>query len=160
MDAKMTNFLHLALAKLLPSLLVAVLTAFITVRLSLKRFRSERWWERKADSYSRIVESIHQMKAWCEDQMESIETGREISEEKEKELRIKFNKASDEIRRAVDIGSFFISSDSEKVLRDLKKELDKAKHEQSFYEYLDYKFASLKGGLAQIQIQAKKDLGV
>lgn len=156
----MANLLDLMLTKLLPSLLVAVVTALVTVKLALKRFHSERWWEKKADSYSRIVESLHQMKAWCEDQMEYIENGREMSEEKEKDLRDKFNKASDEIRRAVDIGSFFICSESEQFMRALKKELDKAKHEPSFYEYLDFKLGVLQKGLNQIQIHAKKDLGV
>jgi len=69
MDANITIIMDLILTKLLPGLLIAVVTAIVTIHLSIKRFHSERWWERKADSYSRIVESLHQMKAWCEDQM-------------------------------------------------------------------------------------------
>lgn len=92
--------------------------------------------------------------------MDSIETGHEISENEEKELKEKFKKASDEIRRAVDIGSFFISLESEKVMKDLKKEFDKARSERSLYEYFGYKLAATKKCLEQIQFQAKKDLGV
>jgi hypothetical protein len=38
---------------------VAVLTAIITVQLSFRRFQAERWWDRKADAYSRIIEALH-----------------------------------------------------------------------------------------------------
>jgi hypothetical protein len=35
-------------------ILIAAATSWITVQLSLKRFREEKWWERKADAYSNI----------------------------------------------------------------------------------------------------------
>ena len=36
---------------------IAIVTAFLTVRLSLKQFRSERLWERKIEAYERIIVS-------------------------------------------------------------------------------------------------------
>lgn len=153
------HFVNL-LIDLLPSLAIAVITALVTVRLSLKRFYSERWWERKADTYSRIVESLHQMKAYCEDQMEYIEMGQELENDKENELRLKFKKSSDEIRRAIDIGSFFISLESQKIVQRLKDDIEKATQEPSFYEYLNSKLKCVNTSLNHIQTQAKKDLGV
>jgi hypothetical protein len=38
------------LLKLFSGLPIAVATAWVTVRLALRRFRSEHWWERKANS--------------------------------------------------------------------------------------------------------------
>ncbi|MBW2664222.1 MAG: hypothetical protein JRD93_20160 [Deltaproteobacteria bacterium] len=154
------SLFDLFLNKLFPGLLIAVTTAVITVHLSLKRFHSEQWWERKADSYSRIVESLHQIKAWCEDQLEYIEMNQDSSHDKEKELQLKFKKASNEIRRAVDIGSFFISLESERTMMTLWDEMEKAKNEPSFYEYLNSKLKCLNNGLKIIKVQAKKDLSV
>jgi len=43
---------------ILPGLIIAVATSWVTVRLSLRRFRTERWWERKADAYSDLLEKL------------------------------------------------------------------------------------------------------
>ena len=47
---------------LFTSILVAVVVAVITVRLSMKSFVSQRWWERKAEAYSKIMEQL----SYCE----------------------------------------------------------------------------------------------
>lgn len=52
----MDNFLQGFLIALMPAFLVSVITAYITVRLSVKQFSSQRWWEKKAEAYSHIIE--------------------------------------------------------------------------------------------------------
>lgn len=42
--------------------LLAVITAAVTVRLSLRNFYTEKWWERQAEAYSEILESLSHMK--------------------------------------------------------------------------------------------------
>lgn len=46
--------------EILSGLAIAVVTAWVTVRLSLKRFRSERLWERKYDAYAEILNALSQ----------------------------------------------------------------------------------------------------
>ena len=146
--------------KLFPGVLIAIITAVVTVHLSLRRFHSEQWWVRKADSYSKIVESLHQIKTYCEDQIEYIEMHEEPSDDKEKELQQKLKKASAEIRKAVDIGSFSISLEAERTMVYLLDEIEKAKNEPSFYEYLNFKLKCVNEALKSIKTQASKDLGV
>lgn len=146
--------------KLFPGVLIAIITAVVTVRLALRRFHSEQWWLRKADSYSKIVESLHQIKTYCEDQMEYVEMHEEPSDDKEKELQQKLKKASAEIRKAVDIGSFFISLEAERTMVNLWDEIEKAKNEPSFYEYLNFKLKCVNTALKSMKTQASKDLGV
>src|SRR6266536_1374619 len=55
-----------ALAAILPGLVIAVVTAIITVRLALRRFYSERWWERKAQAYSDILEALYISQAYAD----------------------------------------------------------------------------------------------
>lgn len=50
------------LLTLIPALIVGVATALVTVKLSIRKFYTERWWERRADAYSRIVEALHKHK--------------------------------------------------------------------------------------------------
>jgi len=146
--------------KHLPGLIIAIITAIIAVHLSLRRFHSEQWWVRKADSYSKIVESLHQVKAYCEDQMEYIEMHQDPSDDKEKELQQKLKKAAEQIRQAVDIGSFFISLEAERTMVRLWDEMERAKNEPSFYEYLNFKLKCVNKALKSIKTQARKDLGV
>ena len=153
-------FLFDLFIKLLPGLIIAIITAIITVHLSLRRFHSEQWWVRKADSYSKIVESLHQVKAYCEDQMGYIEMHQDPSNDEEKYLQLKLKKASEEIRRAVDIGSFFISLEAERTMLSLWDEMEKAKAEPSFYEYLNFKLKCVNNAVNLIKIQARKDLSV
>ncbi len=153
-------FLFELIIKLLPGLIIAIITAIVTVHLSLRRFHSEQWWVRKADSYSKIVKSLHQVKAYCEDQMEYIEMHQDPSDNKEKELQQKLKKAVEQIRQAVDIGSFFISLEAERTMVSLWDEMEMAKNEPSFYEYLNLKLKCVNKALKSIKTQARKDLGV
>ena len=45
------------------ALSIALVSAHITVRLALKRFRSEKRWLRKMEAYERIIEALHHLKA-------------------------------------------------------------------------------------------------
>lgn len=146
--------------KIFPGVLTAIIAAVVTVRMSLRRFHSEQWWVRKADSYSKIVESLHLIKTYCEDQIEYIEMHEEPSDDKETELQQKLKKASAEIRKAVDIGSFFISLKAEKTMMNLWDEMETAKNEPSFYEYLKFKLNCVNKALKSIKTQANEDLGV
>jgi len=44
------------------AIVIAAISSWITVQLSLRKFRAERWWERKAEAYSKIIEA--RIKMW------------------------------------------------------------------------------------------------
>ena len=54
----MINLSNFVLTQL-TSLALAFFTAYLTVKFSLKKFFTEKWWERKADAYSNIVECLY-----------------------------------------------------------------------------------------------------
>jgi hypothetical protein len=91
------------------TLFVAVVTANITVRLSLKQFYEQKWWERKMEAYSAIIDSLHHMKRCLEDWYdeavgEGIMGKSEVPEEHAKAQSRRFKEASDELKRRTDIG--------------------------------------------------------
>ncbi len=118
----MTFMLNLA-----GSLIVAVVTAVVTVKLALRRLRSERWWERKANAYSSIIESLHVMKRakvrWLEN------PDRTKDKERERELLQQYRKAQDEVNKAVDMSSFLLSGEAAEVLRQFKIEFENAEED-------------------------------
>jgi hypothetical protein len=50
------------LVDLVQGIVVAITTSLIAVKLALRRFYSEKWWEQKLSAYTRIIEALSQMK--------------------------------------------------------------------------------------------------
>jgi hypothetical protein len=48
-----------ALITLLLNIVTAVVAAIVTVRLAIRRFYAERWWERKAIAYETLLGAMH-----------------------------------------------------------------------------------------------------
>src|SRR6266498_5251425 len=102
---------------LLSGLFIAVVTSILTVRLALWRFYSEKWWERKAELYSRLMEALYDMHLYHREWLDDYESqGGEESHEKEQKrkersatLLSRHHKAQDEVRKIVVIGSFIVS---------------------------------------------------
>ena len=99
-------------------IIVAAVSSWITVQLSLRKFRTEKWWELKAEAYSKIIGALHNSKAFADEHLNAHNRGYKISEEKEKEVRRRANEAKEKISKAVDIGAFLLS---ERALARLKQ---------------------------------------
>ena len=79
--------------------ITAVIASYVTVRLSLRRFYSEKWWEKKAEAYAAILEALHYMKRCFDEDYEAEVAGREVPEERKKELHEKYHSADDELKK-------------------------------------------------------------
>ena len=79
---------------LVQSIVIALVTAYVTVRLSLKQFYSQRWWEKKAEAYSAIIHSLYQMKAYVEKFRDTIEVGSDFKGDLRTRLESKAKKRS------------------------------------------------------------------
>lgn len=55
---KYLNPIYNEFISLVPSIIIAIITSVVTVRLSLKQFYSQKWWEKKAEAYTNIIESL------------------------------------------------------------------------------------------------------
>lgn len=142
-------------------LVVAIVTAIVTVQLSLRRFYSEKWWERKSDAYANIMEALYEMKKHCDDTMQAEEPGREISEAKKEGMRKTVDKASDEITKQTYIGSFIISNEAVQELRKMDEAMEEAGQSgQSYLDYLLDSSAAVNNCMDKIRLIAKRDLKV
>lgn len=97
------------LAQVIQALVVAGLTAVITVRLSLRRFHSERWWERKADAYMRLMSAIVDLRRYIDLLIEEEEGGA-FAEEHRAMLVAKHREAVHELQRATVLGRYLFSN--------------------------------------------------
>jgi hypothetical protein len=71
----------------LAALAIALVSSWITVKLSQRKFRAERLWDRKVLAYERIIEAFYKSKKFSSEHLDAEYVHREVSEDRDKELR-------------------------------------------------------------------------
>ena len=137
---------------------VALLTAWLTVKFALRRFQSEKWFERRVDAYTKVIEALHFMKHCTERQLRAAERGVDLPKETEEELVNAYRKGLSDLRRLTDMGALLFSPRAVAVLDTLNNELKAATEEQSWWEHLDAEGAAISKALFELRPIAKSDL--
>jgi len=106
------------LLALIPLLLVSIITALLTVRLSMKQFYSQRWWEKKADVYSSLIQSMSYMQYYYGDCQDEI-TGTKIDDRKT--YYDEYHKAEIYLKNMAGMGGYLISKEAAGLLSELLK---------------------------------------
>ena len=140
------------------AIVIAVISSWVTAYFSLRRYHSERWWDRKADAYMAVIEALYHSKAYSEENLNAEMRGRELAQERDKELRTRSRKANDEIHKAIDMGSFLLSEKAMKRLKRYKKEESRASEEHTWFEHLDADLAATASCLKDMVEIAGRDL--
>ncbi len=142
------------------AIFIAAVSSWITVQLSLRKFRREKWWERKADAYANVIEALHYSKQFSEEHFEAAIKGREISPDKDAELRAEAKKANAEISRVASMGAFLLDDKAINRLALLGREENEAGNTTDWYEYLEGDLKATSSCLDDIIKIAKADLKV
>ncbi len=157
---------------IMSGIVIATITAWVTVRLSLRQFYKEKWWERRAKAYQNIIEALYDMKRftdeclagyreWEYSQMDGQEV--EVSEEsarRHQELLRKHKDAAENIDRVTAIGAFVISAKAIKYLTELQAELEDAKRIPDDDVQMENEAAALGRCIERVRECAKKELNV
>ena len=147
------------MANVATSLVAAFASALLAVHYSLKRFYSEKQWERKADAYASLLEALHRMKTYSVFHMKYEMRGSEPPEDQQKELVENFLRAHAEVLKRADIGTFAISDEAVSALRGLERGLAESQNVQGWWAHLQLENDAVDRCLASIREIAKKDLG-
>jgi hypothetical protein len=134
------------------------LTAVLTVRLALRRFYAEKWWERKMAAYAAVIESLHHVRNHADTNLTFSMRGRDVPEEGERQLAEKLQGAMAELRKQVDIGDFVLSQEAVTSMNKLMCELDTSTKTDSWQEHLELKLAAIDECLTNMRRIARKDL--
>ena len=111
---------------ILTALVVAVITAGITARLALKRFRSQQWWAIKAQAYGDIINALYDLTRWGDMEM-GMQLGPQVERtEFHKKLKEKSEEASERLLRAANTSSFLFSKEAQQILDELREGLQTA----------------------------------
>ena len=143
---------------MLAAIVIAAVSSWITVQLSLRRFRAEKWWEMRVDAYKRLIEAFYDSKAFPETHLEADYEGRQIPEETDKELRARSRDAALEIARAADLAGFLLGDEARTRLKRHKKEEAEASDTTSWQMYLHGDWNATNARLQDLMEIARRDL--
>lgn len=146
------------LANLGTGVVVALITATATVRLTLKRFYSEKWWERKSAAYTAIIEAMHHVREHADTNLAFSRRGINLPPEGDKLLTEKLQEAMAELLKQRDLGSFVVSEDAIALLNQLFSELDASTNTTHWEVHLELKLAALDKCLPEMRRIARNDL--
>lgn len=91
--------------------------SLLALWLGLGRFRSERWWEKKAQSYSTILEGLHAIELYSKRRLDVLESGGTLNATYEKNIQQDAMSGRAEIRKAASQGHFIISIQASRHLQ-------------------------------------------
>lgn len=144
---------------MLPTLIVAIISPYIVIKIALKQFYTQKWWEAKANAYQRIVESLSSM-LFVQEQIyaEDFEQTVKFSDEAWKAYTEIYSKAYEEIRKAKSLGAYIISNDAIDAINLLLKELERRDPEGNWLHDIDNRLGAMKRCMEQVRDIASRDL--
>jgi len=149
--------------------LIAAILAFVAALIAavvsvynarFRRFARERWWERKVEAYSGIIEALSDLVYYYEEHYDAEIEGQTLSDEHRKEIAEHWQKGYAKVKRVTAIGAFLISPDAETALQQMWKEKGKGVHPNDWFGLLESDYVAARGCLQSIVAAAKKDLKV
>ena len=155
----MTDFQEGVLVAVFPALIGGVLSAYITARLSMRNFYSQKWWERKAEAYSRIVQSLARLQFAYEKWMADELGETQLSHEYRDELNKQYREARRLLDEATSSGAFIISGKAASCLEKLKDKNAKIPlWENGPYDHYKESSSVVEECISEIRECAKEDL--
>ena len=154
----MSAFTQGILTALIPALIVSVVTAYVTVRLSMKQFYSQRWWEKKAETYSRIIEQLTCLQYYFGERFDEGIGIKKLDNESEKKIFESYRQAKESITKAAAMGAYIVSDDTATALAKLLNELEGKNPIGDWVSDIDKYHRSVKECITKIREYAKVDL--
>ncbi|TAK03194.1 hypothetical protein EPO44_07515 [bacterium] len=145
---------------LLPGIVIAVLSAWITVRLAIRRFHQERWWEKKEAAYSSLLEVLHRFKRYASQHYDRELGHHDPSDEDKAALEAEWQKTDREYERLRDLASLHLSGEAISILDEYEKRKHEAQNEDDFLLWIEGDLAAATDCLEKLKRAAKKDLKV
>jgi hypothetical protein len=153
------TFLDAIAQVLLPGMAIAVLSAWITVRLAIRRFHQERWWEKKESAYSSLLEVLHRFNRYASLHYDRQFMDQETSDEDKATLEAEWQKTNREYERLRDLASLHLSENAMSILDEYDKRKREARNED-FFKWIEDDLAAATNCLEQLKRAAKEDLKV
>jgi len=142
----------------LEGVIIAFLASIMTVRLSLHKYTSRKWWEAKERTYAKIIRTLSKILIRLRQQEGHYLGIDQLGDDERNEIYKEKKDYRREIENVAREGSFRISNGASNELRNLLKELDKGVSHP--IEGIDKEFRAVENCQEKILAEAKRDLGL
>lgn len=155
----MTTQLAITLVAALLAFVASIIATFVAAYNGrFAKFARQKWWEKQAEVYARIVEALAGMVYYHEEHLTAYEEGRNIPAQLKAETDQHWQRSYAELKKASAVGAFLISEDGEAALRKMWKEKDKPIDPQDWYGQLEQDYKAARDCLKSMVDCAKRDL--
>jgi len=145
---------------LVTAILVAVLTSLLSVHLALKKYRTEKWWEKKLECYIDTIHAMNEIINFCDGLIAEELDGEDIPKKRIENLRKGFHKGRLFLDTQLNIGHLLMSEEAHKELLLLDVAFNRAEKESDFMGKITEIRVKTEECIYSFIRHAKKDLGI
>lgn len=123
-----------------------------------RRFAMERWWERKADAYTQIIEALADLVNYYRQFYDAELEARELSEKRVEEITQRWKEGYGVVMKATDTGAFLISAEAEASLRRFREGPQEKPHRDDWFQRFENNYILARQCLDELVKCSKTDL--
>lgn len=154
----MSEFMQGIFIALIPGVVVSIITAYVTVQLSMGQFYSQKWWEKKAEAYSNIIEHLSYLQYYFEEWFAEGVHEKDLSSSDKAKLSEGYRQARESIVKAAAVGAFIVSDKTTLALETFLRELEKKDQKGDWVGDIDRCYGSVKECIEKIRKYAETEL--
>lgn len=113
------------------SLFASIVTAWITVTLAFRRYKSEKWWDRKSECYCETVGALNEIMVVCDAFIEEKLHGAILQESEKIEYKERYRKGKAFCFTQINIGKLLMSDEAHSILMGFEGKLFAVEREES-----------------------------
>lgn len=136
LESDITSLFSNPIAQFLANLLTAIVTALLTVRLSIARFRTERAWEKKLETYVGVADArnsmLHAIRIW----KRSCQEGIEIPDERDAHLSAQYETARKNFSDALASAMIVASPPTLRTIEIIEETLESSSEQEDYFSSL------------------------
>ena len=133
-----------------------MLRVFSIYNARFGRFSRQRWWERKVDAYTKIIDALANLVYYYEEHMNAELEGRKAGGQRSKEFERFWRDGNIKLKTTTATEAFLISKQAEAALYGMRKEKGKGVQYGDWCSEIESYYNATSACLKSIVIAAKK----
>lgn len=157
---KLVNSFDGFLTDIVKSFLPVFLGVWLSVKLALRKFVDEKWWERKAEAYEKVISALYYSFRYYDEELHN-QSGRNAPAKRTMdEILERSQKGDQDIIEAMTLGTLKLSQETIERLQEFRSNQEKATQAKSWTDHLMMAYDAHRGCLNDVIALAKKDLRI
>jgi hypothetical protein len=149
----------ISLKEILHIIFVAFPTAYLTSELAFRKYKTEKWWDRKSECYCETIDALNQILVICDAYIDENVHGVVLRKADKDILEEQYKKSKEYCFKQINIGKLLMSDEAHNILMSLERELFVLEHDSDNCAIKESVREVVEGHLNSFVPIAKSDLG-